>query len=113
MSDKKYTPGLWTRSETMEPYGWDIRAGDIWVATVNNDHYTAGERPPTGFPGNIEGKANADLMVAAPKLLEACEKARDEIGVPTPEYPANIANASEILDTIIAECKGTSKTNNQ
>lgn len=113
MAETKRTPGEWTLSETMAPYGWEIRAGDIWIGTVHNDHYTEGERPVVGFPGNVEGKANAYLMVAAPKLLEACEKARDEIGVPSGEYPANIANAFEILSAIIAKCTGKVETNNQ
>ena len=106
MAEKKRTPGEWSRSETMQVYGWEIRADDIWIGTIHNDHHTEGERPQSGFPGNVEGKANADLVVAAPKLLEACEKARDEIGVPSGEYPANIANAFEILNRIIVECDG-------
>ena len=102
----KHTPDPWEIDKTMNACGWDIRAGGIWIGTANGDHYIEGERPGGGFPGNTEGKANGILMAGAPKLLEACEKARDEIGAPSPEYPANIANAFDILNTIIAEYAG-------
>ena len=36
-------------------------------------------------------------------LREALEKARDELGVPTPEYPAPVANAVEIIVAALAQ----------
>ena len=69
----KHTPGPWKSDEAMCPYGWNTNGDGVWIASVNNDHYTEGNRLQSGFPGNIEGKANARLIALSPTMYEYIE----------------------------------------
>lgn len=60
-----HTPGPWEKNYcTYTGSGWDIVSKEtgLWTATVNADDLS-----------DEEGKANANLIAAAPDLLEALE----------------------------------------
>lgn len=85
---KKYTPTPWVLTGDINSVGGIDLRGDtdskIWIASINNDHHTQGDRPSEGFPGNIEGQANANLIVAAPEMLEFLETLEsDKNRIPT------------------------------
>lgn len=70
-----HTPGPWSidKGLTGESASFDIHGDGVWIGAIHGDHYTPGERPSEGFPGNNEAKANALLVVEAPALKEALE----------------------------------------
>lgn len=66
MSATKHTKGEWKKVRKV--YGWDIESDGVWIGSIHNDHSSENERPPQGFPGNVEGEANADLVISASTL---------------------------------------------
>lgn len=71
MSESKHTPGpWWWRREKAKPVqGWYLAPG-VLIADGND-----------GTPGGDEmDRANANLIAAAPDLLNACEEAFDFLG---------------------------------
>lgn len=76
---RKHTPGPWTQSGELSPGNSliDIYGDGVWIGCVHGDHLTAGERPHEGFPGDNEGKANAQAIAALPDLLDAITSAHE------------------------------------
>lgn len=70
MSGARHTPGPWSCREA--PYGWDIFNNELakWVA-YGTKTVEDGSQPV--YPTRAESAANADLIAAAPDLLETSE----------------------------------------
>ena len=72
----EHTPGPWRIESGLSEYSAsiDIYGGDVWVGCAHGSHMAPDQRPAPGFPSDNEGRANARLIAAAPKLLEALEE---------------------------------------
>lgn len=83
----KYTPGPWTvhsKVDGLEGIGiHSANGGYIYVATIHGP----------GSRGNIPSEANARLIAAAPELLEALFKIRDDATLDSSDVVA-ICNAA-------------------
>ena len=71
-----FTPGPWIAEPQVGADNWDLTVNDdmlgrIWLGSIHGDHHTPGQRPQSGFPGNVEAKGNAHLIMAAPDLYAA------------------------------------------
>ena len=97
----KHTPGPWTISEPKfdERYGhvgYDIYAGDLWIASVHGVHLDV----PLD---NIS--SNASLMTASPDLLDALQAAIQALDNSAIRgYPSS--GATESMRAAIAKAKG-------
>ncbi len=114
-SEAKHTAGPWHTRENYEQKGDGIVAG-IFTA----DEYIVAEICGGGSPLGLEGdRANANLIVVAPDLLEACQLAREAIislmGEITNQRATNwgiVNDAMVKLDKVVVKVRGnTSEAN--
>src|SRR5437868_3204627 len=91
-----HTTGEWTLGNAHQTAkNHAICAGGQVIARVTGLGY------PPGSGWSAESEANTKLMKAAPKLLEACERAFDEIAAINRDQ-----ELIDLLDAALAEAKG-------
>jgi hypothetical protein len=94
VSELKHTPGPWETKPTLLCDAVRIFSGDIYLAAVTNSDFTL-----------KQNQANANLIAAAPDLLEALERVQRKF------YPANQREQNRdftwhIVNKAIAKAKG-------
>ena len=76
---------------------------------IGSSWYLIDGKGGTGVAGVDVGTpcagANARLIAAAPSLLEALQRVKSELGVPSGDYPAPVANAWTIADVALAQAR--------
>lgn len=97
MNEVNHTPGPWTAKRINNSTGETLYHIHMFV-----EPSVCGMWAP---PGNIEAKANAHLIAAAPELLAACEAAKlafRAIGQREKDYSYEL----RLLNEAIAKAKG-------
>lgn len=102
-----HTKGPW-KAEPMCVYGIDIRADDIWLASVNGDHgHKDGEN--SGFPSNPECRANARLIAASPDAYAMATEIVDSYEAHTDGFARQVLRSHyEHAKAFLAKVKGES-----
>jgi hypothetical protein len=115
MSEQKHTPGPWTLDEDDDPYSFEFQKdGAILGCVCGPDDFPCADEDNYDDLLN-ETRANARVIVAAPDLLEACERALQfitngiEFGyitMPDKETPDPAHECPDVLRAAIARAKG-------
>ena len=69
MNKTKHTPGPWRYEKQLAGNNYDIYSKDFWIGSSHDSHDKS-----SGFPPDEEALPNAQLIAAAPDLLEACRE---------------------------------------
>jgi len=97
------TDRLGTLREVFRPDGSSFKAASVWIGSGQTivaqfTYYAPSEGLPS--PSHEEMHANARLAIAAPKLLEACQRALALLEDPgSDEFDANMVE-SDLRDAI-------------
>jgi hypothetical protein len=95
----KHTPGPWLKAETRTE-GFVITSRDELIVHSIDEY---------GHYGPIKTSANANLIVAAPDLLEALESMMDMIGMASSSPNPAVRKLIEKSLSAIARAKGESQ----